>query len=162
MIKQHFIYLDLNIDVTIMLQKSNIFSSILSDHTKDQWRTYWTTFFFFLSLLLLTFNKIINGIIACLDMCIWLRNHIQDKADIINPSMRSDEFTCVPCASYAIERQVYMQYAVLSSFDYNMNSFGDIVLILASFCRYWNGLDAQVKTCVPSLLLQLLCNINFC
>ena len=52
--------------------------------------------------------------------------------------------------------------AVLSSFIDNMNGFGDIVLILVLFCRYWNVLLVQVKTSVLVPLPQFLGNIDFC
>lgn len=76
--------------------------------------------------------------------------------------MRSDECTCVLCATHVAERRVYWQCAVLSSFAYDMNAFEDIVLIFAPFCRYWDGLHMQVKTFVPSPLFQSLCNTGFC
>jgi len=60
-----------------------------------------------------------------------------------NSSVKSDEYS-----------------TMLSSFTYNMNGFGDIVLILVLFCRYWNGL-VQVKTSALVPLLQFLGNIDF-
>jgi len=51
---------------------------------------------------------------------------------------------------------------MLSSFAYNMNGFGDMVLILVLFCRYWNGLLVQVKTSALVPLLQFLGNSDFC
>jgi hypothetical protein len=79
----------------------------------------------------------------------------------INPSMWSDEYTRTLRASYASERQVYSQCAVPSSFAYNVNDFGDIVLIFAPFCRYSNGVLVQIKTFVPSPLLQLSFTTDF-
>jgi hypothetical protein len=66
----------------------------------------------------------------------------------------------MPCAPYAAEQQVYLQCIVLYLLAYNMNGFGNIILILVSFCRYWNGPHVHVKTFVLSLLLQFLCNID--
>jgi len=59
-----------------------------------------------------------------------------------------------------LQSNKYTCNTVLYSFVYYMNGFGNIVLILVSFFRYWNGLHVHVKTFVLSLLLQFLCNMD--
>jgi len=61
-----------------------------------------------------------------------------------NSSVQSDEYS-----------------ALLSSFTYNMNSFGDIALILVLFCGYWNCLLVQVKTSALVSLLQSWATLIF-